>query len=159
MHRLFCALSILALAACGGTETANNAPAGQAEAPASFEASVTNAFVMAPLEGRDLSMGGATITVTGADARLVGASAAFAETIELHTMAMEDGTMRMRQVEGYDVAVGETLELKRGGNHFMLFGVDELVVGDTQPLRLQFELEGGSIVETEVAATVRGLGE
>ena len=93
-------LASLMIAACHpGTET--NGPV----------LSYTDAFIMAPIGGRDVTMGGIEITPSGADVRLVAVSSDAAETVEMHTMAMEDGTMKMRPVESFEISDGETLDL------------------------------------------------
>lgn len=159
MRILIATLGVFALAACGGGEPATTEPTADAEQSSVFELTVTDAFVMVPLEGRDITMGGATIEVAGQAARLTAAEADFAAVIELHTMSMEDGQMRMRQVEGYDLEPGTPLSLKRGGDHMMIFGVSGLEAGIQYPIRLTLELENGTTTEAEVLATARALGE
>lgn len=159
MRNLIAALGVMALTACGGGEAPQTDPAPDVAADAGFEITVTDAFVMVPLEGRDITMGGATIEVAGQAARLTAAEADFAAAIELHTMSMEDGQMRMRQVEGYDLEPGTPFSLKRGGDHMMIFGVSGLEAGGEYPIRLTLELEDGTMTEAEVLATARTLGE
>lgn len=138
------------LAGCGS-------PGAETEGPVlSYE----NAFIMAPIAGRDVTMGGIEISVEGGDVTLTGAIADVAETVETHTMAMEDGTMRMRKVDSFDIADGETLTLERGGNHLMLFGVVEgLAAGDTANVSFSFETAEGETLTLEVEAEVRAQGE
>jgi len=121
--------------------------------------SYTDAFVMEPIGERDMTVGGVTVSVEGGDVRLIAASSDDADTIEIHTMSMEDGRMRMRQVDGFDIADGETLELKRGGNHFMVFGVSENVIaGETVDMTLVFKTGEEELVLV-VEADVRAVGE
>jgi periplasmic copper chaperone A len=40
--------------------------------------------------------------------------------VEIHTMEMDDGVMRMRRLEQLEIPPGETVELKPGGLHLML---------------------------------------
>ena len=60
---------------------------------------------------------------------------------EIHQMSMQDGTMKMRPLaNGLPLRVGETVTLKPGGNHIMLFGLKKpLIEGETFPLKLLFE--------------------
>lgn len=46
-------------------------------------------------------------------------SASFAR-VEIHQTLMQDGMMRMEQIENLIIAAGETVELKPGGIHLML---------------------------------------
>ena len=150
------AASVLALAAaCSAPETP--IPAAPAAQPV---ISVTEAFVMEPIGGRDMTMGGVTIGVDGGDVRLVGASSTSIGTIELHTMAMTDGKMQMRQVEGFDIADGGTLELKRGGDHFMMFDVgSDVVGGEKVDITLNFETADDAPLTLVIEADVRVVGE
>lgn len=119
-----------------------------------------DAFIMEPIGGRDMTMGGVTLDVSMADAKLVAASSPSIGTIELHTMSMVDGKMTMRQVEGYEVKAGEQLELKRGGNHFMMFDVGEDVIGgETIDITLEFDTGAEDTLKLVVPADVRVVGE
>lgn len=144
-----------ALAACSPSETT---------VPDTTEAgtvlSYSDAFVMEPIGGRDMTMGGVTVGVEGGDVRLVAASSPAIGTIELHTMAMVDGKMTMRQVTGFDIADGKKLQLKRGGNHLMMFDVAESVAaGETVDITLTFEDDQGAPMTLVVDAAVRAVGE
>ena len=116
---------------------------------------------MAPIAGRDITMGGIEITVEGGDVRLTGVSSDVATTVETHTMAMVDDRMQMRPVDGWDLKAGDTLKLDRGGDHLMFFGVDEaLAAGDTANVTFYFDVEGREEPLTlEAEAEVRGMGE
>lgn len=150
----------LSLAACG--PSVDTAPSETSQSAAATQPSIgyTEAFIMEPIGGRDMTMGGVTVTVEAADARLIGASSPEIGTIELHSMAMTDGKMRMRQVEGFDIAAGETLSLKRGSDHFMMFDVSEAVQGgETIDLTLQFETASAETLTLVVPAEVRTIGD
>lgn len=121
--------------------------------------SYTDAFIMEPIGARDMTMGGVALSVEGGSVELISASSPSVETIELHTMAMVDGKMQMRQVEGFEIVDGETLELKRGGNHFMMFGVGEDVIGgETVDITLNFDADGEPMTLV-IEADVRVVGE
>ncbi len=83
---------------------------------------------------------------------VVSAETSAARIVELHTHAMKDGMMQMRQVERIDVpARGETV-LRPGGLHVMLMGVTEtLKAGDEITVKMVFE-DGSSM---EIQAPVR----
>lgn len=70
-------------------------------------------------------------------ARLVGISTPAAGRAELHEMAMENSTMRMRQVDAIDLPAGKTVNLASGGYHVMLFDLKrQLKDGERVPLTL-----------------------
>jgi copper(I)-binding protein len=56
--------------------------------------------------------------------RLVEARAEGAR-VELHTMSMADGVMRMQKLDGLEIAAGETVTFAPGGKHLMLFGLEK----------------------------------
>ena len=127
--------------------------------PAPPVLSYSDAFVMEPIGGRDMTMGGVTISVDGGDVILNRASSPSFGTIELHTMAMMDDRMQMRQGENFEIADGEALELKRGGNHLMMFDVGEGVTGgETVDITFNFEANGEPMTLV-VEADVRVVGE
>ncbi|MCR9268575.1 MAG: copper chaperone PCu(A)C [Hyphomonadaceae bacterium] len=155
MPRLFISAALLGLAAACSPADAPTPPASESGPVLSY----TDAFVMEPIGGRDLTMGGVTLSVDGGDVTLTSASSTSIETIELHTMAMVDGKMQMRQVEGFDIGDGETLELKRGSDHFMMFNVGEDVVGgETVDITLNFDADGEPMTLV-IEADVRTIGE
>jgi len=159
MRTVLTALSITLLAGCGGDRATERAAGAETASPAAVVVSVYEAFVMVPLQGRDITMGGAVISVMGGDARLVAVEAGFADKVELHTVSMADGRMRMRQVEAYDVAPDAPLSLRRGSDHLMFFGVDSLEPGREYELELVFERTDGSRFRKAAQAIARSLGE
>jgi copper(I)-binding protein len=78
---------------------------------------------------------------------LVAASAPGAR-VELHTMAMDGGVMKMRALERLPMAAGETVALKPGGAHLMFYGLER--PGRTIPVTLQFASGATVVVEAEV---------
>ncbi|MGB3624794.1 MAG: copper chaperone PCu(A)C [Henriciella sp.] len=143
------------IAAC--QPTSNDASAAQDGPVLSY----TDAFIMAPLGGRDVTMGGIEISVTGGDVMLSGVTSEIATTVETHSMSMDNGTMRMRPVEGWQIEDGETLVLERGSDHLMFFGVEEgLAAGDTANVTFYFDVEGREEpLMLEAEADVLALGE
>jgi copper(I)-binding protein len=138
------------LAACG-----DPAPAPTETAP---YLEVSDLYIIDPAGGRDVASGFMHVTATGGDFRFIGASSVDAVRIELHTHDMSDGQMKMRQVEGFDIAAGETLVLETGGNHLMLFGWDEAMQpGDESELLLSFTGSDDEEVTLSLRAEVRDL--
>ena len=71
--------------------------------------------------------GGGFLTITNASYqpdRLIGAASPNAAAVQLHTMTMDGGIMRMRQlVDGIPIPANGSVELKPGGMHIMFMGV------------------------------------
>ena len=83
--------------------------------------------------------------------RLTGASTPVAKTAELHSMTMDNGVMKMRQVEGIDLPAGQPVSLKPNGYHIMLMGLTQpLKEGQTFPLTLTFAKAGPENVSVTV---------
>jgi periplasmic copper chaperone A len=73
-------------------------------------------------------------------ARLVGVSTPAAGRAELHEMAMENNTMRMRQVDAIELPAGKPVNLASGGYHVMFFDLKrQLKEGETVPVTLVVE--------------------
>lgn len=102
--------------------------------------------------------GGAFVTIEnkGKEAdKLVGASTPVAKSVELHTMAMDNNVMKMREVSSIELKADSKLVMKPGeGYHLMLMGLQQpLKAGDKFPITLNFEKSG----KTEVTAVVRNI--
>jgi copper(I)-binding protein len=70
-------------------------------------------------------------------AKLVEVKSPVAGRVELHQMAMEGQTMRMRAVEAIELPAGQTVNLASGGYHVMLFDLkQQLKDGEQVPLAL-----------------------
>ncbi|MEQ9504849.1 MAG: copper chaperone PCu(A)C [Hyphomonas sp.] len=137
----------LLLAACG-------APASGPAASGETVIEVRDAFIVQPPEGRDITGGGLHVSLTGAPMTLISARSEAAETVELHTMSMENDMMKMRKVESFPVSEEAPLVLERGGNHLMLFGVKSLQLGEQVDVVLTFTDESGETVEIVTEAEI-----
>ena len=88
--------------------------------------------------------------------RLVGVESAASPRPELHTHLHENGVMKMRKVDGFDVGPEAELVLKPAGNHVMLMDLPAaLVQGETVALTLIFEKAG----RVDVTAPIRAAGQ
>lgn len=85
--------------------------------------------------------------------RLIGASAEIARVVEIHTHVQEGGVMRMRPVDGVEIAPGAEVKLAPGGYHLMLIGLKQALRKDDRvPVTLTFERAGSVTVELAVEA-------
>jgi periplasmic copper chaperone A len=93
--------------------------------------------------------------------RLVGGSATIAAHVEVHEMAMDNGVMKMRELEkGLEIKPGETVELKPGGYHMMLMNLKEPAVdGGKVEGTLVFEKAGTIAIYYHVRALGATSGE
>lgn len=154
---------ILAAAAMGSALVltgCNAAP--DSEAPAAAETAASVIAVTEPWSRETAAgqnAGGAFMTIantgTAAD-RLTGGSTPVAGRVEIHTVSMDGGVMRMRQLaDGLEVPAGGEVTLKPGSFHVMLMDLKQpLRAGDTVPLMLTFA--GAGTVETELVVKPAG---
>ena len=84
--------------------------------------------------------------------RLLSASAPIAGKVEIHRMAVKDGVMTMRQVEGgLAIGPGKSVELKPSDLHLMFFELKQsFKEGEKFPATLVFEKAGAVDVEFKV---------
>ncbi len=90
----------------------------------------------------------------GRSDRLIAAETDVAGMVQLHTTLVEDGVMKMRQVEGgIEVPADGMAELKPGGFHVMMMGLTgPLDEGASFPVTLTFEQAGTVTVNVMVQA-------
>ena len=90
-------------------------------------------------------------TAEGTADRLISAASPVAGRVELHTHIKDGDVVKMRRVEGIDIASGQSHVLKPGGDHVMLFDLKQpLKEGDLVKLTLVFEKAGAIDVEGTV---------
>lgn len=110
------------------------------EAP---EIYITDNWVRATAEGQDV--GAAYMTITSAsDTSLVKVESSASDSIEIHSMSMENGIMKMRMLEQLDLKAKTPNKLTPGGFHLMLFDLKKpLKAGETVSFSLHFKNEAG----------------
>ena len=71
-------------------------------------------------KGAESAIGYMTIKNNGTTTdRLIGGSFDVADTFELHSMVMENGIAKMRELMDVEIKPGQTIEFKPGGSHAM----------------------------------------
>lgn len=93
-----------------------------------------------------------TIENHGDATRLVAVDAPFATEAQLHTLIEENGMIKMRQVEGFDIDSHGSLVLSESGNHIMLMGLKQPLVIDSN-VKLLLRFANGS--EQEISLPVK----
>lgn len=158
---LMLSVATIALSACDDSnkeaQNTEQTPAAVAESemPAAPAFSVANATAFATAEGAQTGAVFLTLTNTGTtDDRLVGASAPVAASVELHESTTDEaGVMQMRKVDGIAIAAGQSVDLKAGGNHIMLMGLNApLAEGSSFDVTLDFETAHDMVVPVSVTA-------
>jgi copper(I)-binding protein len=101
------------------------------------------------------AVGGGFLTITNSGARedrLISGTTPVAAEVQLHTMTMDGGIMRMRQVtDGIAVPAKGSVELKPGGYHIMFMGLKRrLRQGERFPVTLRFQRARSVVVQFAV---------
>ena len=101
---------------------------------------VSDAYLREVLPGKQVTVAYMTLRNTSArTCNLTGASAAFAERIEIHEHLHTDTGMRMQHRNALAILPGERVELAPGGYHLMVMGVTSpLLKNERYSLSLEF---------------------
>lgn len=115
---------------------------------------IANAWAREMVAGQTSTAAYLTITNNGTtDDRLVSVSAPAPVKASVHATENSDGISRMREMNsGLAVPAGSTIELKPGGTHVMITGLQaSLRRGETLKLGLRFEKSGEKPIDVQVA--------
>ena len=119
---------------------------------------ITDAWARATVAGQKTA-GAYAELMSASHAALVAAESPSAASVEIHTMSMDGGVMRMRRVERIELPAGKAVRLAPGGLHLMLIGIkQQLKAGDKVSLVLTIETQGGGKSAHKVQAEVRAVG-
>jgi periplasmic copper chaperone A len=114
-----------------------------------------DAWARAPAAGQK-TIGAYVELMSASDAALVSAASPLAERVELHTMTLDGGIMRMRSIPRIELPAGKAVKLAPGGMHLMVFNLKQpLKAGDKLPLVLTIQGAGASTATLEIEAEVR----
>lgn len=116
---------------------------------------VADAWSRATSPRAEIGAGFLTIRNAGGQPdRLLSATSPRAKRVEIHTMTLDDGVMRMRQLpDGLEIPAGGENALAPGGNHIMLIGLKApLKAGERIPATLRFARAGTVKVNFVVGA-------
>lgn len=133
------ALTIGAVIAFTMTVRAGSLQVGHAYAPVSIGAGKTGAVYFM------------IVNETETPDRLISAKTPAARKAEVHNHLMQDGIMKMRKVDGLEIAAGGSVMFKPGGYHLMLFGLTgPLKDGASIEVELTFETAGAMTLQVPI---------
>ena len=110
-------------------------------------------------KGQSVGGGYLTITNNGKSAdRLTGGATGIAAQVQVHSMSMDGGVMRMRQLkDGLAIPAGGAVALKPASFHLMFIGLKRpLKRGELVPVTLHFARAGKVAVQFKVEAVTYG---
>ena len=118
------------------------------------EINITDNWVRATSEGQDV--GAAYMTITSAsDKSLVKVESSVTDSVEIHSMSMENGVMKMRMLEQLDLKANTPNKLAPGGFHLMLFDLKkQLKASETVSFTLHFKNQAGKESLVKVSSPI-----
>ena len=118
---------------------------------------ISGVWVRATAPGQDAASVDMTIT-SKRPASLLGASSPASKAVQLHSMTMEGGMMRMRQVKAIELPAGKQVNLLKSGYHLMLIGLKApLKKGEMVPLTLSIKVGRHRVIKIRSMAEVTSL--
>ncbi len=101
---------------------------------------VMNAWVRQAISGSKINAGYMTLINIGeTDVELTKVESPFFEIVEIHSMSMQGGEMKMEELKSLVIESNDNVKLKPGGKHLMLINPKEdLIKGDSVDLILTF---------------------
>ena len=103
------------------------------------------------------SVGAAYMTLLSAqDSTMIKAEADIAGSVEIHSMKMENGVMKMRMLEELPLKAGKAEKLAPGGFHLMLFDLNKpLIAGESVKFTLSFKGAAGKTTRQQVTLPIK----
>ena len=103
------------------------------------------------------SVGAAYMTLMSADdSTFIRAETPIASSVEIHSMTMNDGVMKMRMLPELPLKAGIEEKLTPGGFHLMLFDLKKpLLVGEKLDLTLTFRDATGKVTQQMVTLPIK----
>lgn len=103
------------------------------------------------------SVGAAYMTLLSAqDSTMIKAEADIAGSVEIHSMTMENGVMKMRILEELPLKAGKAEKLAPGGFHLMLFDLKKpLTAGENVNFTLSFKDAAGNTTQQKVTLPIK----
>jgi periplasmic copper chaperone A len=119
------------------------------------ELEISDAWARATIPGQDVAAAYMTLT-SAKDKTLFQVESPSADSVEIHTMTMNDGVMKMRMLKEIELKANEPVKLAPGGFHLMLFNLKApLEDGKEVKFTLHFKDKAGETTQQEVMVPVK----
>lgn len=116
---------------------------------------IKNQWVRASNDVQDVSAAYMTI-VSNEDTSLIAIDSDVADVIEIHSMSMENGVMKMRMLDTLDLIADKPTELSPGGFHLMLFDLKKpLTAGKEAHFTLHFKNKAGQEKTISITSPIK----
>lgn len=119
------------------------------------EVVITDAWVRANAPGQ--TTGAAYMTLNSLqDSSLVSIASDVAGSVEIHSMTMNDGVMKMRMLDELVLKAGKVEKLAPGGFHLMLFDLKKpLKAGEKATFKLSFKNKANKITYQSIDLPIK----
>jgi copper(I)-binding protein len=146
---------MLTFATCTISASAEDSSPDQKTLTNKNEVSIKDSWVRPTRAGQDV--GSAYMTFTSQqDTTLVHVDSDVTNSIEIHSMTMKDGIMKMRMLDTLALIAGKPYKLEPGGFHLMLFDLKkQLTEGDEVNFELTFKNKNNIEFKQRIKATVK----
>ena len=116
---------------------------------------ISDAWVRATAPGQEV--GAAYMTLKSArDTTLIKTESTAAGSVEIHSMTMNNGVMKMRKMDTLPLSAGKPTKLEPGSFHLMLFDLKKpLKAGDQAEFTLHFKDSAGKTSEMKLSAPIK----
>jgi copper(I)-binding protein len=116
---------------------------------------ISNAWVRASAPGQEV--GAAYMTLQSAHGTaLIKTESTAAGSVEIHSMTMDNGVMKMRRMDTLPLSAGKPAKLEPGGFHLMLFDLKKpLKAGEQVKFTLHFKDSTGKVSEMKLSAPIK----
>ncbi|MFM9913652.1 MAG: copper chaperone PCu(A)C [Methylophilaceae bacterium] len=116
---------------------------------------ISDAWARASRPGQEI--GAAYMTLSSSEwSCLTKVSSGAAGAVEIHSMSMDNGVMKMRMLEHLELPAGKPVKLAPGGFHLMLFDLKKpLAAGGSIDLTLTFENEKGKAESKKMTLPIK----
>ncbi|HLD09938.1 MAG TPA: copper chaperone PCu(A)C [Methylophilaceae bacterium] len=116
---------------------------------------ISDAWVRATAPGQEVGAAYMTLQSTR-DITLIKTESAAAGSVEIHSMTMSNGVMKMRKMDTLPLSAGKPAKLEPGGFHLMLFDLKKpLKAGEQVEFALHFKDNAGKTSEMKLSVPIK----
>jgi len=122
----------------------------------STEVSISDAWVRENIPGQEVGAAYMTLKSQTKSTLVYVEAIDAAGAVEIHSMTMSDGVMKMRMLDALPLEANKPVELKPGSFHLMLFDLKEpFKAGQKVNFKLRFEDKSGQITQQYITVPVK----
>ena len=94
--------------------------------------------------------------ISAQDSTFIKAESSAANSVEIHSMKMDNGVMKMRMLNELPINAGKPAKLAPGGFHLMFFDLKkQLLAGETIDITLTFKDNTGKLSQQQLSLPIK----